>query len=73
MKHGGINSSHSLSFYLSESIIFPTNRWDTRIKMLNTDKDGKDTNLKALKLVQRFIEDCRYLNRRCYPVDPFPC
>jgi hypothetical protein len=33
------------------------NRWDTRIKMLNTDKDGKDTNLKALKLVWRFIKD----------------
>jgi hypothetical protein len=33
------------------------NRWDTRIKMLNTDKDGKDTNLKALKLVRRFIKD----------------
>jgi hypothetical protein len=33
------------------------NRWDTRIKMLNTDKDGKDTNLKALKLARRFIKD----------------
>jgi hypothetical protein len=33
------------------------NRWDTRIKMLNTDKDGKDTNLKAPKLVQSFIKD----------------
>jgi hypothetical protein len=33
------------------------NRWDTRIKMLNTDNDGKDTNLKALKLVRRFIKD----------------
>jgi hypothetical protein len=25
--------------------------------MLNTDKDGKDTNPKALKLVRRFIKD----------------
>jgi hypothetical protein len=33
------------------------NRWDTRIKMLDTDKDGKDTNLKALKLVRKFIKD----------------
>jgi hypothetical protein len=33
------------------------NRWGTRIKILNTDKDGKDTNLKALKLVRRFIKD----------------
>jgi hypothetical protein len=47
------------------------NRWDARIKVLNTDKDGKDTNLKALKLVRRFIKDCGYLDRRCCPVDPF--
>jgi hypothetical protein len=44
----------------------------TGIKMLNIDKDGKDTNLKALKLVWRFIKDCRYLDRRCCPVNPFP-
>jgi hypothetical protein len=49
------------------------NRWDTRIKMLNTDKDGKDINLKALKLVRRFIKDCGYLDRHCCPVNPFPC
>jgi hypothetical protein len=49
------------------------NRWYARIKMLNTDKDGKDTNLKALKLVRRFIKDCGYLDRRCCPVNPFPC
>jgi hypothetical protein len=49
------------------------NRWDTRIKMLNTDKDGKDTNLKVLKLVRRFIKDCGYLDRHCCPVNPFPC
>jgi hypothetical protein len=46
------------------------NRWDTRIKMLNTDKDGKDINLKALKLGGL---KTRYLDRRCCPVDPFPC
>jgi hypothetical protein len=49
------------------------NRWDTRIKMLDIDKDGKDTNLKALKLVRRFIKDCGYLDRHCCPVNPFPC
>jgi hypothetical protein len=49
------------------------NRWDTRIQMLNTDKDGKDTNLKALKLVRRFIKDCGYLDNRCCPVNPFSC
>jgi hypothetical protein len=49
------------------------NPWDTRIKMLNADKDGKDTNLKALKLVLRFIKDCGYLDRRCCVADPFPC
>jgi hypothetical protein len=37
--------------------------------MLNTDKDGKDTNLKALKLVRRFIKDCGYLDRRFCPVN----
>jgi hypothetical protein len=49
------------------------NRWDTRIKMLYTDKDVEDTNLKALKLVRRFIKDCGYLDRRCCPMNPFPC
>jgi hypothetical protein len=33
------------------------NRWDTKIKMLDRDKDGKNTNLKALKLDRRFIKD----------------
>jgi hypothetical protein len=50
-----------------------SNRRDTRIKMLSTNKDGKDTSLKALQLVQRLIKDCGYLDRRCCPVNPFPC
>jgi hypothetical protein len=41
--------------------------------MLNTDKDGKDTNLNALKLARWFIKDYGYLDRRCFPVYPFPC
>jgi hypothetical protein len=41
-------------FYTEKSLY---SRWATRIKMLNTNKDGKDTSLKALKLVRRFIKD----------------